>query len=145
MVLAAAALPPLLWGAAPARAQSTLPNQSCSGSDCTGLKPELTGCDQDAVTLRTGKVFDPSGRQVGTIELRSSARCQVNWARVTSLIGVQPLAATVTRDDGRAFGITFHGTSTWSPQVFVGTSGKANATGWIGTGSGSIADGPPSN
>jgi hypothetical protein len=166
--LAAAALPALLWAAGPARADdnpggpgnptpigpiplATSPTVSganpsgfCSGDGCTGLKPELTGCDRDARTIRTGAVVDPrTGRQVGTIELRGSGRCQTNWARVTSGVGVAELAATVTRSDGQAQGITFEGVSTWSPMVFVGRSTRAQATGWINKASGSVADGHP--
>lgn len=119
----------------------------CQGDGCTGQKPELTGCDRDARTIRTGAVVDHvTGRQVGTIELRWSPHCQTNWARVTSGVGVASLAATVTRDDGTAEAITFHGTSTWSPMVFVGDNGrtaKAQATGWVNRASGSVADGPP--
>lgn len=169
--LAAAALPALLWTAGSAYADdspggpgnnptpigpiplATSPGVSgggqqsggfCQGDGCTGQKPELTGCDRDARTIRTGAVVSrDTGRQVGTIELRWSPRCQTDWARVTSGIGTANLAATVTRDDGTAEAITFRGTSTWSPMVFVGAAAKAQATGWVNKASGSVADGRP--
>lgn len=170
-VLAMAALPALLWTAGAAYADddpggpsnnptpigpiplATSPTPTggtsptvgfCQGEGCTGQKPELTGCDRDARTIRTGAVISrDTGRQVGTVELRWSPHCQTNWARVTSGVGVANLAATVTRDDGTAEAITFHGTSTWSPMVFVGTTEKAQATGWVNKASGSVADGRP--
>ena len=120
------------------------PVGTCQGEGCTGQKPELTGCDRDARTIRTAAVVSrDTGKQVGTVELRWSAACQTDWARVTSGVGVAALAATVTRDDGTAEAITFRGTSTWSPMVFVGGGAKAQATGWVNKASGSVADGHP--
>ena len=134
-----------LWSASAATAASApAPKQAtCSTDSCTGQRPELTGCDKDGQTVRTGQVFGANGKSVGTIELRWSARCQTNWARVTSGVGVQPLSATVTRDDAKAVASNFNGTQTWSPMVWVGSTGKAVATGWIGKSSGAVSDGAP--
>jgi hypothetical protein len=116
---------------------------TCSGDGCTGQRPELTGCDKDGRTIRTGKVVDASGRAVGTIELRWSPTCGTNWARVSSTVGAAALSATVTRSDSKAVASGFKGTQTWSPMVFA-RANAATATGWINKASGAIADGAPS-
>jgi hypothetical protein len=154
--LAAFMLPATLWSASAASAASSSsawgaaavsvppPKQAfCSADACTGQRPELTGCDKDGQTVRTGQVFGADGKAVGTIELRWSAQCRTNWARVTSAVGVQPLSVTVTRDDAKSTASNFRGTQTWSPMVWVGATGKAVATGWIGKASGAVADGVP--
>jgi hypothetical protein len=117
-------------------------NVTCTAQACTGQRPELTGCDKDGVTIRTGPVTDTSGKRVGTIELRWSATCGVNWSRVTSLIGVNKLQAVVTRSDNVSESSGFNGTSTWSPMIYA-RGHTAVATGWIGNASGAIADGAP--
>jgi len=54
-------------------------------------------------------VIGADGKSVGSVELRWSAACQTNWARVSSGIGVQPLSVTVTRDDAKSMASNFNG------------------------------------
>lgn len=51
---------------------------SCSGSGCSGLDPELTGCGADARTLASQSHSDG-----GQVELRWSKACGTKWAKVT--------------------------------------------------------------
>lgn len=50
----------------------------CKGSSCAGRNPETMGCSKDAVTK--GNVYS---RDILTVEIRYSKKCDAWWARVT--------------------------------------------------------------
>jgi hypothetical protein len=57
-----------------------------------GSDPKVTGCATGAVTSDSVDVYDPPEHLVGTLELRSSARCGTSWGRFvpTSALRTQP-------------------------------------------------------
>lgn len=88
-----------------------LPTVTCFQNGCNNQNPINTGCSADATTVLSGSVFNGSGQRIGTIELRWSATCGTNWARVTSSIGSVALDANVAREsgvDGPAIGACIH-------------------------------------
>jgi len=77
-----------------------LPNVTCSGNGCTGLDPSATGCSASASTLLSKGIFNGSGQQIGTINLRFSSVCQTNWAQLLSSIGTVQMNTHVERASG---------------------------------------------
>ncbi|MBL8159393.1 DUF2690 domain-containing protein [Candidatus Saccharibacteria bacterium] len=87
----------------PATAQAA----GCYGDWCTGKDPAATGCAADAVTvavvglhLNTIGVGGLSigGDQYGQLELRWSARCKTNWARVRTWMSSSMAAVAVVQE-----------------------------------------------
>ncbi|MFB6888904.1 DUF2690 domain-containing protein [Kitasatospora sp. NPDC056327] len=79
VLIGSAAAATALAGLAAPTASAAAPQvtASCSGLSCYGLDPVDTGCNRDAYTVESVA----SGR--GTIELRYSASCRANWARIS--------------------------------------------------------------
>ena len=50
--------------------------------------PQVTGCRDDATVIDDVDVYDPPGHLVGTLELRASARCGMNWGRFSPTVGL---------------------------------------------------------
>ncbi|MFD0367243.1 DUF2690 domain-containing protein [Streptomyces sp. NPDC059071] len=76
VVVGAASLPLDAAAASPAGA----PAASCVGAECTDKDPVAMGCDAGARTVASESL--PGG---GLIELRWSAACRANWARVSGV------------------------------------------------------------
>ena len=50
-----------------------------------GSDPKVTGCATGAITSDSVDVYDPPEHLVGTLELRSSARCGTSWVALCPL------------------------------------------------------------
>lgn len=74
----------------------------CTGTDCNGKDPEVTGCAAPSFTVEQLDITSPvTGERIATIELRFSRVCQTNWARVTKLTGgTERLKAYLRNDSG---------------------------------------------
>jgi hypothetical protein len=72
LALAVPALAATTAGAAQASARV-----GCFGNGCNGLDPNVEGCGADAITV------DHASTGGVTIELRWSAACGANWARIS--------------------------------------------------------------
>lgn len=91
---------------------------TCSGPDCEGLDPWLTGCDRDGETLV--KVPHSDG---GEVELRWSKTCNTKWARVTrrnsyytgAFVQFPGIEVTGTFDD--QVSTLMWSNQTWAPKV----------------------------
>ena len=46
-----------------------------------GSDPKVTGCAADAITTDQVDVYDPPEHLTDILQLRSSARCGISWAR----------------------------------------------------------------
>lgn len=57
-----------------------------------GTDPRVTGCATGAVTSDSVDVYDPPEHLIGTLQLRSSARCGTSWGRFvpTSALSIKP-------------------------------------------------------
>ncbi|MEU5219929.1 DUF2690 domain-containing protein [Streptomyces sp. NPDC020807] len=93
----------------------------CRAETCNGLDPLTTHCDIAARTVKSAPL--PGG---GRLELRWSATCQANWARVSGVFAGTPVMVENTVDDWQD---ATAGTSTYShtPMVDGTHSSRAGA------------------
>ncbi len=115
----------------------------CYGNYCSGADPVATGCSADAITVahvpaqmntlapswNNGLALQTTSVYMGTIELRWSARCQTNWARLNlndGAGGVEKICAT--QDSGyqqcRQIAGNYYGTGAgnfYSPMIYSPT------------------------
>jgi len=93
---------------------------AANDTNCNNFDPIGSGCSYDASTPTGAKVAitNSVGSTLGWVELRWSAACGVNWARVTSNIGTASMTGTVQRDDGVSFTDAWSGTTVWSELVY---------------------------
>lgn len=124
--------------AAPADEATGITEQliSCSGNGCNGVDPNTTPCASDAVSVAgaTRSIFrNGTSIVIGQVELRWSASCGTNWARVSRTDGAfaEGMYATITRSDGVSY-TDFHTgfSSIWSRMVYAPTVCAA-ATGLV--------------
>lgn len=109
---------------------------SCSGNGCNGVDPNTTPCASDAVSVAgaTRSIFrNGTSIVIGQVELRWSASCGTNWARVSRTDGATAdgMYATIRRSDGATY-TDFHTgfSSIWSRMVYAPTVCAA-ATGLV--------------
>jgi hypothetical protein len=90
---------------------------SCWGDWCSGQDPEVTGCSAGASTVASAGIPWSNGL---TLELRWSATCQTNWARVnygafTYLRAIQPSTGYVQQASSN------NGVYWWSAMIYSPT------------------------
>jgi hypothetical protein len=109
---------------------------SCSGNGCNGVDPNTTPCASDAVSVAgaTRNIFrNGTSILIGQVELRWSASCGTNWARVSRTDGAigDGMYGTIRRSDGVSY-TDFHSgsSSMWSRMVYAPTVCAA-ATGLV--------------
>ena len=95
--------------------------QTCSGSGCNGLDPEIYGCRGDASKLASLEFTDGDGIPMGRIEVYSSPTCQTIWTEVWSYWSGADIFAEITDPDPspwHAYGSS--GTGSWhaSPMLY---------------------------
>lgn len=75
---------------------------TCTGMDCNGKDPEVTGCATTSFTAEEVAITGPGGCEpVALVELRFSRVCQTNWARITRLSdSPETLRAYLRGEDG---------------------------------------------
>lgn len=72
----------------------------CTGTNCNGKDPEVTGCANTSLTVEQVAIEAPvTGEHVALVELRFSRVCQTNWARVTKLTGGPEIFRAYLRDE----------------------------------------------
>lgn len=93
---------------------------AANDTTCNNFDPIGSGCSYDGSTPTGAKVAitNSVGSTLGWVELRWSAACGVNWARVTSNIGAASMTGTVQRDDGVSYTDSWSGTTVWSELVY---------------------------
>ena len=98
---------------------------SCSGNGCNGIDPNTTPCASGAVTVAgsTRNIYrNGTSILIGQVELRWSAACGTNWARVSRSDGAvaEGMYATITRADGLSYTDFHTGFYTiWSRMVYA--------------------------
>lgn len=87
----------------------------------------------NAYTVASATIYDYNGAKVGLLELRWSASCSGNWARLTSGIGVQVLFAGIQYDpDIRIYASAVDlAAANFSPYMIVPASQRMCAVGNI--------------
>lgn len=89
---------------------------TCSGTGCNGKDPQSSGCASGATTVATAYFTG------GYVELRWSATCQTNWARVVSTSGNKYLKAYIVQQNvGELYASNVYGQSTYSPMKYAPT------------------------
>lgn len=95
--------------------------QTCSGSGCNGLDPEVYGCRGDAVELASVELTDGYGIPMGRVEVYSSSTCQAIWTEVWSYWSGADIYAEITDPDPSPWH-TYNssGTGSWlaSPMLY---------------------------
>lgn len=72
----------------------------CTGTDCNGKDPEVSGCANTSLTVEQVAITSPrTGEHVAIVELRFSRVCQTNWARVTKMTGGPETFSAYLRDE----------------------------------------------
>jgi hypothetical protein len=96
----------LAAAAAPASAATWY---GCYGYGCIGKYPQPQGCSHDASTMYAVSIYDSLRNTLVTLQLRYSAGCQSEWARVTD----------TARPDGAIFWIYDRGTHALEVATFT--------------------------
>lgn len=137
-------------------AQSAQAAVGCYGDYCSGKDPNATGCGADAKTVASTTVdfrtWWGAYVDVGTLEVRWSAKCKTNWARLSMFRGAEEYKGIELRQDS-GYSVHYYsggkvpGTSAgvyWTPMIYSPTrrvfaqidrvwpwSCNRCATGWV--------------
>jgi hypothetical protein len=106
----------------------------CYGDYCSGKDPESTGCSADGITVASARI--PGSYTY--IELRWSATCKTNWARVPSSWGTSSPSLLQAYQCATGYNqsgvVASNGSYSWTRQIYSPKLGvSARWTGSPGT------------
>ena len=95
--------------------------QTCSGSGCNGLDPEIYGCTGDVSQLASYDLIEENGMHMGRVEVYFSSTCQAIWTVVRSYWSNANIHAEIVNPGSSPLqAYASFGTGTWlaSPMLY---------------------------